>query len=245
MSIFPMFRPRVNSNFRPGEHPRAMKWDVQTYTAKLLTTLQGHRWRLDSMKAKEVIWMPYGLDVVENYPLTLYHGCIRHCCIIEPYMPDRVLRQFGFVQTPPMTPIFPSNEYKPAHSYPVEYPEAIMCFWNDPTSHCLSQKRIGDFVQNPWDFSADYRQWFLQRTHPKVQNPDHAPNGYQTRHQLNAEALLHLIAHYLRPVYPETRSRLTLEQQYHYFDRAINVLRDFENAQIIEPQHAQAQCRRK
>ncbi|XP_021859088.1 uncharacterized protein [Spinacia oleracea] len=57
--------------------------------------------------------------------------------------------------------------------------------------------------------------------------------------------LLHLIAHYLRPVYPETRSRLTLEQQYHYFDRAINVLRDFENTQIIEPQHAQGQCRRK
>lgn len=49
-----MFRPVTNSNFVPNQHPRAMKWDAQTPTPKLLVTLQGHRWRLDNMEATEV-----------------------------------------------------------------------------------------------------------------------------------------------------------------------------------------------
>ncbi|KMS97628.1 hypothetical protein BVRB_5g125410 [Beta vulgaris subsp. vulgaris] len=51
---FPMFRPMTNSNYLPGEHPRAMKWYAQTPTPKLLSTLQQHRWRLDDMTTQEV-----------------------------------------------------------------------------------------------------------------------------------------------------------------------------------------------
>ncbi|XP_057248236.1 protein MAINTENANCE OF MERISTEMS-like [Beta vulgaris subsp. vulgaris] len=226
---FPMFRPMTNSNYLPGEHPRAMKWDAQTPTPILLSTLQQHRWRLDDMTAQEVIWVPYGINVVHNLPLSLYHGCIRYASIIEPYMPDRVLRQFGYVQTRPMSPITPNKENKPTHFYAIEYPESMMCFWDDPSSHCLSMHRLGEDASNPWDCSSDYMQWFLQCSHPKLQNPEHAPNGYMPRqHQLTAEARLHLIAHYLRPVYPEVRSKLSLEDQFHHIDQAIDVLLEFE-----------------
>ncbi|KAL2934121.1 Serine/threonine-protein phosphatase 7 long form-like protein [Bienertia sinuspersici] len=117
---FPMFRPALNSIFNVDRHPRAMKWDAQTPTPKLLASLQAYRWRLDDMQAQEVIWMPYGVDVLGKYPISLYHGCIRYGSIIEPYMPNRVLRQFGYVQTRPMTPIKPNKEHKPENSYSVE-----------------------------------------------------------------------------------------------------------------------------
>ncbi|XP_057248066.1 protein MAINTENANCE OF MERISTEMS-like [Beta vulgaris subsp. vulgaris] len=177
----------------------------------------------------EVIWVPYGINVVHNLPLSLYHGCIRYASIIEPYMPDRVLRQFGYVQTRPRSPITPNKENKPAHFYAIEYPESMMCFWDDPSSHYLSMHRLGKEASNPWDCSSDYMQWFLQYSHPKLQNPEHAPNGYMPRqHQLTAEARLHLIAHYLRPVYPEVRSKLSLEDQFHHIDQAIDILLEFE-----------------
>ncbi|KAL2895446.1 Protein MAIN-LIKE 2 [Bienertia sinuspersici] len=165
---FPMFRTALNSIFNVDRHPRAMKWDAQTPTPKLLVSLQAYRWRLDDM---QVIWMPYGVDVLGKYPISLYRGCIRYGSIIEPYMLDR---------TRPMTPIKPNKEHKPENSYSVEYGEGMMSFWDDPSSHCLSVARLGELVVNPWDSSSDYMQWFLQRSHPKVQNPDNALEGYNT-----------------------------------------------------------------
>ncbi|KAL2896390.1 Protein MAIN-LIKE 2 [Bienertia sinuspersici] len=171
---FPMFRPNLNPNFIPNRHPRAMKWDARTTTPKFLSSLQAHRWRLDAMKQEEVIWMPYGADVIDKYPLSVYHGCIRYCSVIEPYMPDRVLRQFGYVQTRPMTPIKPNKEYK-----------------------------------------------------------------RRTRTVLNTEKRLHMIAHYLRPVYPSVRSELSLEDQFKQVDKAIAVVQEFENMNVASQQKGQ------
>ncbi|KAL2903642.1 Serine/threonine-protein phosphatase 7 long form-like protein [Bienertia sinuspersici] len=242
---FPMFRPALNSIFNVDRHPRAMKWDAQTPTPKLLTSVQAYRWRLDDMQAQEVIWMPYGVDVLGKYPISLYHGCIRYGSIIEPYMPDRVLRQFGYVQTRPMTSIKPNKEYKPENSYSVEYGEGMMSFWDDPSSHCLSVARLGDLALNPWDSSSDYMQWFLQRSHPKVQNPDNAPEGYKpTQHYLSAEARLHLIAHYLRPIYPEVRSQLSLEEQHQHIYNVIAVVQEFENLNISRQAEEEDSIRR-
>ncbi|KAL2923157.1 Serine/threonine-protein phosphatase 7 long form-like protein [Bienertia sinuspersici] len=158
-------------------------------------------------KLSVVIWMPYGVDVLGKYPISSYHGCIRYGSIIEPYMPDRVLRQFGYLQTRPMPPIKPNKEYKPENSYSVEYGEGMISFWDDPSSHCLSVAHLDDLALNPWDCSSDYMQWFLQCSHPKVQIPDNAPKGYKpAQHYLSAEARLHLIAHYLRLIYPDVHS---------------------------------------
>ncbi|KAL2925977.1 Serine/threonine-protein phosphatase 7 long form-like protein [Bienertia sinuspersici] len=130
-----------------------MRWDIHTSISKLTSSLKAHRRRLNDMKSEEVIWLPYGSNVAENFPLSLYHGCIRYCSTIEAYMPDHILRQFGYVQTPPIAPIKPNKEYKPAHSYSVDYGESMMSFWDDPSSHRLSETCLGKMVKDSWDTS--------------------------------------------------------------------------------------------
>ncbi|KAL2900814.1 Serine/threonine-protein phosphatase 7 long form-like protein [Bienertia sinuspersici] len=163
-----MFRPSLNSNCIPDSHPRAMRQDIDTSTPKLMSSLKAHQWRLDNMKVEKVIWLPYGSNVADNFPLSLYHGCLRYSSTIELYMPDRVLRQFGYVQTPPIAPINPNKEYKPAYSYSNDYGEGMMSFWDGPSSHCLSEMRLGKMVKDPWDTSSNYMLWFAQHTHLRV-----------------------------------------------------------------------------
>ncbi|KAL8456512.1 hypothetical protein ACS0TY_034651 [Phlomoides rotata] len=55
----------------------------------------------------EVEWNPYA-NAHEYHPLeeiVFFHGCIRSFNIVEPYHPDRVLRQFNYVQTIPVAPL--------------------------------------------------------------------------------------------------------------------------------------------
>ncbi|KAL2894232.1 Serine/threonine-protein phosphatase 7 long form-like protein, partial [Bienertia sinuspersici] len=68
-----------------------MRWDIRTSMPKLTLLLEAHRQRLDDMKAEEVIWMPYGSNIANNFPLSLYHGCICYCSTIGLYMSDPVL----------------------------------------------------------------------------------------------------------------------------------------------------------
>ncbi|KAL2934060.1 Serine/threonine-protein phosphatase 7 long form-like protein [Bienertia sinuspersici] len=146
-----MFRPTLNFIFNVDRHPLAIKWDAQAPTPKLLASLQAYRWRLDDMQAQVVIWMPYGVDVLGKYLISSYHGCIFYGSIIEPHMPDRVLLQFGYVQTRPMTPIKLNKEYKPENSYsknndhdPDPDPDHNHDHDHDPRPHLLT------VVDCPW-----------------------------------------------------------------------------------------------
>lgn len=59
--------------------------------------------------------MPFGrdLDFAGQFRSSTYRGTLRFCGIFEPYMPDRVLRQFGRVQEQPLAVIPPSFMQRP------------------------------------------------------------------------------------------------------------------------------------
>ncbi|XP_012828838.1 PREDICTED: serine/threonine-protein phosphatase 7 long form homolog [Erythranthe guttata] len=93
---FRPFRAPINSDYREMQ-PRFLKWKPRKGISDLLSV----RRMLDDMQADQIDWMPYGPHVHRRVPRTLYYGCIQFMEIVEPYLPDRVLRQFGFRQTIP------------------------------------------------------------------------------------------------------------------------------------------------
>lgn len=113
--------------------------------------------------------MPYGANVVNEVSKTLYHGTIRYMHIIEPYMPDRVLRQFGYLQIIPSAPIVPLRGTKRSrlmNTYRVNH-SAMDSQWNVPRCG-LDSAYYGHQAQPPHQAVSDYLEWFIERSHPRV-----------------------------------------------------------------------------
>ncbi|XP_021760578.1 protein MAIN-LIKE 1-like [Chenopodium quinoa] len=134
---FPCFRPQQGTLTQDLQMPRASAWDVGAgCPSKNLESLLAFRTRIDALTDREVNWLPYGADPALRVPPTLFIGCIQYRNIIEPYMPDRVVRQLGFVQGIPREIIRPEKAKRPTNlkMYRV-YPWGISecCF------RCLTQ----------------------------------------------------------------------------------------------------------
>ncbi|XP_050222503.1 protein MAIN-LIKE 2-like [Mercurialis annua] len=69
------------------------------------TRLRSLQALLDLLTAEEITWLPFGGEPAASVEHTAYYGWIAYRDIVEPYMPSRVLRQLGYVQTVPV-PIF-------------------------------------------------------------------------------------------------------------------------------------------
>ncbi|KAI5662741.1 hypothetical protein M9H77_22064 [Catharanthus roseus] len=78
------------------------------------------RLRLDVMTADEVRWVPYKMQEIWACWVSTWHDFIAYFDCVEPYMPDRILRQFGHlrIQNPgnihsgfrlPVAPVMPSQ----------------------------------------------------------------------------------------------------------------------------------------
>ncbi|KAL8464025.1 hypothetical protein ACS0TY_033817 [Phlomoides rotata] len=99
-------RPTHKRWFNP-EFPLARKWLPPARTGRKLEDLISYRKRLYALPISDVEWNPYA-NAHEYHPLeeiVFFHGCIRSFNIAEPYHPDRVLRQFNYVQTIPVAPL--------------------------------------------------------------------------------------------------------------------------------------------
>ncbi|RHN49885.1 putative protein-serine/threonine phosphatase [Medicago truncatula] len=131
----------------------------------------GHfRGLMDSMEHCHVIWRPYEhrRDVTPFQDVCWYSGWImagkqkmvRH-------LPERVLRQYGYVQTVPRPPttIVPLA--------PAEVATAFFEF----VVHVLSQQDRGDPVPEDewWKHSDGYIKWFYRVSHPLIVNPAPVP----------------------------------------------------------------------
>ncbi|KAL2934805.1 Protein MAINTENANCE OF MERISTEMS, partial [Bienertia sinuspersici] len=154
----------------PG-YPRSMLWNVRCEdksTARLLSI----RRQLDMLQASEVDWMPYRTDPSKDVLRTLMVGCIRYCDIVEPYMPDRSLRQLGRVQVVPMdilAPEFAMRPGTPVNKYSVKHSSAFANWaWrNFPYSTVLHLQNY-DVAMDPGKSAPDYLLWYTHHSHPRL-----------------------------------------------------------------------------
>ncbi|KAI8567956.1 hypothetical protein RHMOL_Rhmol02G0161400 [Rhododendron molle] len=115
----------------------AARWQSRK-EAKSATTVR-YREMLDDVQASQMVFDPYRerRQVVAN--IALYTGCI--CCMIvfEPYLPDRVLRQFGLVQLVPGSPLAllrgSRGSTSVTYSVVYQYTDALWQNWRDHMLH--------------------------------------------------------------------------------------------------------------
>jgi len=118
-----------------------------------------------------VEWLPYGPDPAAEVPRTLFMGLIRYRDIVEPYMPDRVLRQLGYVQVIPVDIPTPEHAVRAATAatYDVRFPASTAeSTWRIFPRSC--RLFLGDFrrSRDPSECDARYLDWFGSYSHPVI-----------------------------------------------------------------------------
>ncbi|KAI5653923.1 hypothetical protein M9H77_31110 [Catharanthus roseus] len=102
-------------------------------------------------------------------------------------MPDRVFRQFGWVQCIPAHPICPQEHRRPANN------KALLL---EAPSHLLTSTWTSIPAIPPSRCTDDYMPWFLPHTHPRIQNLDRLLRGVQmpTIAPITPHVLLDMVA---------------------------------------------------
>ncbi|KAI5671968.1 hypothetical protein M9H77_12332 [Catharanthus roseus] len=95
-------------------------------------------------------------------------------------MPDRVVRQFGWVQCILAHPIRPLEHRRLANNrvYAVKN-VFIEALWLEASSHLLTSTWNNVLALPPSRCTDDYMPWFLPRTHLRIQNPKRLPRSVQ------------------------------------------------------------------
>ncbi|XP_012850990.1 PREDICTED: serine/threonine-protein phosphatase 7 long form homolog [Erythranthe guttata] len=153
--------------------PRCKRWNAPPKAG----TLEHIRGLLDNMTADDVEWLPYGRNIHESIPRTLYHGTIQYMWVVEPNMPDRCIRQFGWVQDIPRG-LIPSMEPcsrgpKGGTSYKVNYP-FLGGMWDMVLAHSI-RANVYKTARQRGEVDEHYMEWYTDRTHLKINNPDVGP----------------------------------------------------------------------
>ncbi|KAF7129007.1 hypothetical protein RHSIM_Rhsim10G0126300 [Rhododendron simsii] len=116
----------------------------------------------------QVIFDPYKDRRQNVFEIAFYTGPIRAMSYVEPYLPDRVLRQFGLLQRIPANPIAPSFASRGQHKYDVVY-EWNEGFWSSSDYHLVPEdKRERVPLGIPWACTEDYLPWLRVFSHPRV-----------------------------------------------------------------------------
>jgi len=81
------------------ELPRACRYVVSQHPSRLVDVRQ----QLDRLTLSGVIWCPYTSHRVFRplEPISFFRGFLQYGHTIQMHLPDRVLRQYGYMQTIP------------------------------------------------------------------------------------------------------------------------------------------------
>ncbi|XP_028119491.1 protein MAIN-LIKE 1-like [Camellia sinensis] len=173
---FRLGRPHPNLSYS-DEQPRVCRWSSRRDGGFTEDHSQTLREQLDMLHANEIEWDPYHLCRTHHplHEVAYYTGCLKCFDIVEPYHPNRVLRQFGRVQTIPPEPLSPvraTRGSKPRqYRIMYQYHDTIWAQWKN---HVLSINAHSVPVQQwPSECVRRYREWYARVSHRVVQNPTH------------------------------------------------------------------------
>ncbi|KAK9094519.1 hypothetical protein Scep_025988 [Stephania cephalantha] len=106
--------------------------------------------------------------------MTFYSGTLKYMDVVEPYHPERILRQFGHVQSIPDPPYRPLEAHRgpSALKYSVKY-GFQQDNWERWRNHLLAPEVRGDKTEFEFLATPDYLPWFLKVSHPVITNPSY------------------------------------------------------------------------
>ncbi|KAK9725740.1 hypothetical protein RND81_05G165800 [Saponaria officinalis] len=107
---------------------------------------------------------------------TLYSGLIRFLDVVEPYQPDRCLRQFGYCQTIPMHMLTPASNHRPDNlhksGYRVDFGPCPDDQWGFTEARIKLSERSKPAVM-PFQTVPRYKIWYERISHPYLYPPTH------------------------------------------------------------------------
>ncbi|CAJ2665945.1 unnamed protein product [Trifolium pratense] len=126
-----------------------------------------HRTTLDRMEVDEVTWRPYE-DHRQTRPfedISWYTGWIMcGTAMISPYLPERVLRQFGHVQSIPRHPDVSAKAGMTRFSIAEAFADYLV-------ANYVTEEMRGPRAHNGFETVDGYIAWFYRVSHPKLWAP--------------------------------------------------------------------------
>jgi len=163
-----------------------------------------------------VIFDPYiyARDYHPFYEIAWYSGCILCLNIVEPYHPNRVLRQFRRVQNIPRPPIPPvSSTARRGHTsatYGRVHYQFLESIWMSWLNHVIAEgHRSIPLVESYLSCTDDYMKWLRYHSVVRVQNPTFLPDNV-----MQGTPSFHPIYEQLNTVKPEN---FTLQSYLPYY----------------------------
>jgi len=131
-----------------------------------LGTVNNNRNHLDALDLTRVVMAPYGphRQTRQFEWVNLYSGWLRFGDRMVRYMPERVLRRFGWVQTIPRHPV---------ESAPIDVNLAeITNRFRRALDYALTPQKLGETAIHYVEAVDGYMEWFYRHSHPRMVLPD-------------------------------------------------------------------------